>query len=321
MLRLTIFLLALFFLACKNKKSTEEEAGYTYENFSQSFKNASLPFQLSDTLLLKNKDTASIRNTGFSSFIPDSITNKVFGKGIRIKYIPLWKLETPEGDLYYIIKVQSKNKKAAFLVIFNKEEELMGSFPFLIPEDKTSTTHVISIYKSYTISKIISLRQSNNTRAEGKDVYVLDRETKSFVLVMTDPLDERSLELVNPIDTLARLNKLSGDYIKDKKNIVSVRDGRKPNLLTVFIHIEKEINCMGELKGDATITSPTTAVYQQAGDPCVLQLNFSGSSVKLTELEACGSRRGSGCLFEGSYTRKKTTATISAKTKNKKSNK
>ena len=317
MLRLPVFLLFVFFLACNDKKATEEDPGYTYETFASSFKIASLPFQLTDTFLLKNKDTTAIRDKNFSSLIPDSLTRKIFGRGVRIKYIPLWKMETAEGEHYYIIKTETKNKKAAFLLIFDKDEQLSASFPFLIPDDQPATSQVSSIDKVYTISKGILRRQPNNINAEGKDVYVYDRATKSFVLVMTDPLDERSLELLNPIDTLSKSHKQAGDYIKDKKNIVSVRDGRKSNLLTVFIHIEKG-DCSGELKGDATITSPTTAVYQQAGDPCVLQLNFSGSSVKLTELEACGSRRGLGCLFEGSYTRKKAATTNTTKGKNRK---
>src|SRR5687768_17088300 len=114
--RLTIFLLALLFLACKNKKASGDETGYTYEKFANSFKDASLPFQLSDSFLLTNKDTAAIRDPGFSSLIPDSLTNKVFGKGARLKYIPLWKIETADGDRYYIIKTVTNNKKAAFLL-------------------------------------------------------------------------------------------------------------------------------------------------------------------------------------------------------------
>ncbi len=126
---------------------------------------------------------------------------------------------------------------------------------------------------------------------------------------------EIKVVLVNPIDTLTRTHKLAGDYSRDKKNIVSIRDGRKPDLLTVFVHIENGAECVGEVKGDATITSPTTAVYQQPGDPCILQLNFSGSTVKLQELEGCGSRRGQNCAFDGAFTRKKQPTTKPVKKK------
>ncbi len=47
------------------------------------------------------------------------------------------------------------------------------------------------------------------------------------MLIMTDPLDDKPTELINPIDTLPRKNKLSADYTTGKMNLVSIRDGRK----------------------------------------------------------------------------------------------
>jgi hypothetical protein len=281
MVRLSVFLLALVVFACNSSNSPEEKTGYTYEQFASSFKNASLPFHLSDTFLLKNKDTAAI--------LQDSTINRIFGKSNKIKYIPLWKIEAREGVNYFITKVENKNRKAAFLFVFDKENKLTAGFPFLVPDNNPLTTEVSSIDKAFSISRSVFLKQPNDVTAEGKNVYAYDKNLKSFVLVMTDPLDEKNLELVNPIDTLSKLHKLAGDYTSDKRNIVSVRDGRKPNLLTVFIHIEKG-SCTGELKADATITSPTTAICQQAGDPCILRLNFTASKLQLTELEGCGSK-------------------------------
>ena len=310
-----IFLLLACFLACSDKKSAEEESEESYDQFAALFKNASLNFQLSDTLFLKNKDTSSIKGTSFSDLLPDSTLSKIFGKGVRVKNVPLWKIETPEGGHYFIVKTQSPRKKAAFLLIFDKDNQFTASFPFLIPDTDPATTQVSSIDKSFSITRSVFRKQPNEVNAEGKDVYVYDKEAKNFVLVMTDLLDEKSLVLVNPIDTLAKTHKLAGDYSKDKKNIVSIRDGRKRNFLTVFIHIENGTECNGEIKGDATITSPTTAVYQQAGDPCILQLNFNGSKVKLLELEGCGSRRGQNCAFDGEFTRKKQAPAKPAKKK------
>ena len=317
MARLSIFLFTLIFLACSNKKSTGETEAVNYEQFDESFRSASLPFQLSDTFLIRNKDTAAVRGAAFSSLIPDSITSKIFGKGARVKIIPLYKIATADGGHYYIVKTQTPRKKAAFLLIFNKEQEFNASFPFLVPDADDATLQVSSIDKAYSISRSVFLKRPNDVTAEGKDVYVYDKATSNFVLVMTDLLDEKSLELVNPIDTLSKKHKLAGDYSRDKKNIVSIRDGRKPNLLTLFVHIEKGSDCIGEIKGDASIVSPGMAVYQQPGDPCVLQLHFSGSTVRLSEVEGCGSRRGLGCSFDGSFTRKKQAAAKTTKGKSK----
>jgi hypothetical protein len=89
-------------------------------------------------------------------------------------------------------------------------------------------------------------------------------------------------------------------------NLVSVRDGRKPDRISFFIHVEKNNgDCSGELKGEAMLRAPGTAEYRQDGDPCVLKFIFSKSSVTLKEEGGCGSRRGLQCSFNGSFARKK----------------
>ena len=76
-----IYLLMILFLACSDEKQAEEESdGFSYGKFSDAFKTASLPFQLSDTFLINNKDTVTIKGHGFSDFIPDSLTKEIFGK-------------------------------------------------------------------------------------------------------------------------------------------------------------------------------------------------------------------------------------------------
>ena len=307
MRRLTLFLMMSLLWACSNgvPEEDEESSGFKYQAFAESFREATLPFQLSDTLFLKNKDTAAIRNTTFRSLIPDSVSSKIFGEKAKISYIPLWKIEFPKAERYFIVKAVAGQKKAALLLIFNEDDSFGAAFPFLVPDADAGTFQISGIDKAYSVFKTVVKRRSNNVSAEGKDVYVYNKDAAGFTLIMTDPLDDKSLELINPIDTLAKKHKLAGDYTKDKRNIVSIRDGRNDSLLTVFIHIDNGKDCSGEIKGEAQLTSPTTAVYRQAGDPCILQLTFAKSSVRLTELEGCGSRRGLECAFDGSFPRKK----------------
>ncbi|MFM9597287.1 hypothetical protein ACKI1O_49055, partial [Streptomyces scabiei] len=61
-----------------------------------------------------------------------------------------------------------------------------------------------------------------------------------FMVVITDSNeDPQKQQIINPIDTLPRKNKRSGDYVKDKKSYVSLRDGKDPNSYIFFIHFEK----------------------------------------------------------------------------------
>jgi hypothetical protein len=105
---------------------------------------------------------------------------------------------------------------------------------------------------------------------------------------------------------LPRKHKFSADYTNGKMNLVSIRDGRRSDRISFFIHFEKNNGeCTGELKAEATIRSSTMAEYRAPGDPCVLQFRFSNNMVILKEAEACGNHRGLRCLYDGSFTKKK----------------
>lgn len=288
--------------------TTQDSANTSIDlsQFNNKFTTSEVPYVLTDSVLQQNKDTAIIAATFLKPFVADSIITAVFGKGARPKYVALQKFKTDKPETYYLVKATQGNRVAALLLTFNNEQ-FGGLLPFLVPDKDAGTTQVTSIDKAFTISKNIS-RKEDDVVIDGKEVYVYNTNTKSYELIMTDLLDESTAELINPIDTLPKTHKFAGDYIKNKKNIVSVRNGRRPNEVRVFVHFEKDNGeCTGELKGDALIISSNTAVYRQGGDPCVLQFSFASSSVTLKEEEGCGSHRGVKCLFEGTYPLKKET--------------
>jgi hypothetical protein len=297
-----MIVLALF--ACNSKKSSEEGAeGFSYAAFSKLFRVADLPYQISDAEAGNNKDTTVIRSTGFAKFVPDSIKTTLFGKGAKIKYFAVARLKTSKTTDYYIVKATAGNKKMALLLPFTNGK-YAGVFPFLVPDSDPSTSQTSSIDKSNGIIKSISQKKPGGVTAEGRNVYQYDAGSGQFLLILTNPLNNDNTEVVNPIDTFSRKGRFAADYVKDKKNFVSVRDGRTPNQLMVFIHIDKN-DCSGELKGQVLMTSATTAVYRQGGDPCGLTLHFSASSVQITEDGGCGSHRGLDCSFDGTFNRKK----------------
>lgn len=319
--RLVLLMALLAIIGCKDKKQTsetDEAAGaFNYETFANRFTASKLPYALTDTGLLRNKDTAALRIATFSRFVADSVKQKVFGKTSNIRFIPLAKIEVPKGESYFITKAIGPNSKAALVSVFDKEKNYAATFPLLVPDADEATSQSSIIDKTYTISRNVARKRKDDVTIEGKDVYVYNNDAKTFTLIMTDILDERAQEVINPIDTFARRHKFSGDYVKDKKNIVSIRDGRNPNELLAFVHFEKEeTNCTGELKGGLLLTSGTTAVYRQGGDPCVLEFKFTPGGVTLREAEGCGSHRGFNCVFNGMYPRKKEAKTKTSSKKN-----
>ncbi|MEI9946663.1 MAG: hypothetical protein WDN26_20875 [Chitinophagaceae bacterium] len=303
---LFIFLTTLL-IGCKSKKkaSLAGEDPVEVTDFIDFFPAVKLPYAITDTSLLKkDKDSLLISYKVFTQFVPDSVISKVFGKGIKPKIYPMGKVEGEET--YLFAKAVAGAKRTAFVITFDGKDNLITAMPFLTPDQNSATQQTASLDSRYTLYKNMSRKNSDGTTSEGKDVYVLNSDAKNFTLIMTDALDDKITELINPIDTFSRKQKNAADYGSGKMNIVSIRDGRKKGLLTFFIHFEKSNGaCTGELKGDAIIKSATQAEYREAGDPCSLQFTFTSSGVTLKEIEGCGSRRGLRCSFDGFYPRKK----------------
>ncbi len=301
----------VFLVGCNNHTNDElEENGFSYKKFSALFPPVQSSYEITDADLLGNKDTTVIRSSKFAALIPDSIKTKLFGKNSRVKYIALAQLKASKNTNYYVVKAISGSKRAALLLPFTNDQ-LQAAFPFLVPDNDGSTTQQSSIDKSNAITKSVSQKKKNGDVAEGRNVYQYIPEAKQFSLVLTNPLNPHQ-EIINPIDTLPRKNKFSGDYNKDKKNIVSIRDGRSSKEYMVFMHIE-DGDCSGEIKGTILLTSSTTAAYRQGGDPCSVNFQFSSNSVTVKEEGGCGSRRGLDCSFDGTYKRKKAVKTKTLK--------
>jgi hypothetical protein len=253
----------------------------------------------------KTGDSLLIAHKLLGQFIPDTAFNRLFGKADKPKIYPLSRVSGSGDGTYLFVKDLSADRKSIILLCFDKKNKFITGMPVLVPDANPATQQLFSIDKHLTISKNITRKNGDGTINDGKDVYVLNEPSRSFMLIMTDALDAQKVEVINPIESLARKNKYSGDYVRDKWNLVSIRDDKKPGRLNFFVHFEKKNNCTGELRGEASFTSGNVAVHRSGGDFCVLQLRFTSSSVTIAEMEGCGSHRGIECVFEGTFPKKK----------------
>lgn len=295
--------------SCKGKKkiSLSGEDPVEVSDFIEFFQPLNLPVQFSDSSLAKKeKDSLLISYKIFTQFVPDSVLRKVFAKGVKPKIYALGKAVVPKAEQYLFVKTLSADKRAYFLLAFDEKEQFIAGMPLLRPDKQSSTSQSAILDRKYTITQTMARKNRDGTISEGKDVYVLNVAARNFMLIMTEALEDKITELINPIDTLPRKHKWSADYANGKMNLVSVRDGRKNDRISFFIHFEKDNGaCTGELKGEALIKSSNTAEYKEEGDPCRLKFIFSSNAVTLKEEEGCGSRRGLKCSFDGSFARKK----------------
>lgn len=300
-----LFLFLLFSMGCKSPEPTSltGDEPVSFKVFSELFPDLELPLSVADTSFSKKeKDSAAIAPKLLVQYVPDSIQHRLFGKS-KPKVFPLGKLK---GDITYLfLKSVAGDKKAAWVFAFDKKEKLVASMNFIQPDNHANTQQVSLFDRKGAIYKNITRRNTDGTISEGKDVYSFDASIPGFGLVFTDALDDKQPELINPIDTFARKHKFSADYGTGKNNIVSFRDGRKPDRLDFFLHFEKGNDCTGELKGEAILKTATTAEYRQSGDPCAMLFTFTANGVTVRELEGCAAHRSLRCSFNGSFAKKK----------------
>ena len=310
MIRYLAFLMIIGYLCsgCGNKKKPSLSGTDKVEvsDFIESFELIKPPYEVRDTSLnRKVSDSLLISNIVFNQFVPDSVLSMVVGKNAKPK-IYLGKRVEIETETYLFPKIIAGNKKAVIVLCFDSENKLKAWLPLLVPDANPATTQVSGLDKKNTFYRNISLKKPDGSTAEGREAYSYYQETGQFNLIAEDPLDDRVTEVINPIDTLQKKIKFSADYLKDKMNLVSIRDHTETGKLNFFIHIERNNGeCTGELKGTANFTSASVAVYRQRGDACSLQFNFSSSSVTVKEVDACGAHRQLKCSFDGSFPRKK----------------
>lgn len=319
---LTFVLLLL--AGCKDKKviSLAGDEPVAAKDFVAFFQPLKLPFYYADSSLRKTgkeNDSLLISYKVFTGVVNDTVLSKIYGKEAKPKIYAMGRTTGLNGEAYLVIKTEHAGKKAIVILGFDKENNFAASLTTLRPDQDAATSQAMNIDRRHTISKIVSRKNKDGTVSDGKDVYAFNADSKLFYLVLTEALDDKPTELINPIDTLPKTHKWSADYGSGKMNLVSVRDGHRNNEITFFIHFDRNNSqCTGELKGEAIITSATTAEYRKDGDPCKLKFIFSSSSVTLKEIEGCGSYRPLKCSFDGSFARKKTPKAATAKSAKKK---
>ena len=187
MVRAGLILLCIVSLACNNGKKNDNESEFDYDEFSGSFKVVNT-YSISDTALLRNKDTTTIRSQVFSQFLSDSLKTRIFGKASKPKYVALAQVKAEGNTQFYFVRGSNGNKRSVLLYVFD-DGAFSTVFPFLIPDTDPGTSQISSVDRSFSIIKAISQKQP---AAEGKDVYEYDASIKNFTLILTDPLNKKN---------------------------------------------------------------------------------------------------------------------------------
>jgi hypothetical protein len=294
--------------SCKQKKvSLAGDAPVSLTDLISAFPEAKLPFLVQDTMLdSKALDSLPIAAKLVHQYIPDSVFAGDFPKGGKTKFHALGKVRVPDKETYLFLKAVGGGHETVYLLCFDEKPQFRAAMALLPLSPVSNGFAEGGMDRRYSIIHNRFRRGADGQYQYRKNVQVYNA-TGTFNLILTESNETvQSREVYNPLDTLPRKHKLSGDYVKDKSNMVSIRDARRNNRIAFFIHFDNNGGeCTGELKGEADLVKPNVAIYQDMGDHCELEMIFSGNAVTIRELQGCGNHRGIKCFFEGSYPRRK----------------
>lgn len=298
-------LLICLVVSCGDKKNPlSGDAPVDANDFLAAFPDIKSTSTVYDTSLLRLGDTTIISRAVLTQFVPDSAVKSVAGNTKVIK--PVFKIKTGD-ETYLLVKFQDGRKAGLDVFVLDNKNKFLGGKALVNNNSSDGYLHSVSINKEPTFTIAREKVTKENQLLYTRTGYAFNKDA-GFTVVVNDTNEDtrRQDSIINPIDTFARRNKFSGDYVKDKKNFISIRDGKNPNSYAFFVHFVKNNGeCAGELKGEMTIKSENTAQYIAGGDPCVINFRFSGSQIQMKEEGSCGNHRDIKCFFEDTYTKKK----------------
>ncbi len=306
---LVLISLAFCLSACHTKHSKDVNGDpQTFDDFKSLFKASSVPFKLAaDSLAGKQPDSLALKPAVVARFLSDTIGNQAFGATGKRRYFPLYYFKTGEMDKtiqYLVVKVTSAAISRAYLCLMNRKGVYMNS----LPVGKVSATEAQTQY--FSIDNKSTIRVATEEKVDGqiaqKEEVFAAYPDGHVSLILTNSSGPISPEKAfNPIDTLPRKHKLSGDYAAGNSGVISIRDGKDAKSFLFFISFSKDKgSCVGELNGIGTFTGANKGEYKDKSSSCGITFHFSAGSVNIKEEGGCGAYRGIKCFFDGVYVKK-----------------
>lgn len=307
--RVLPFLVMAFIFSCKEKKvDFSGNVTVNEKDFIAAFHEMNLPTTINDTNIKKHIDSLKFGKKLVAQFIPDSILTKAMNATDKTTINPVGKIEK-EKETYLLFNFSNNKKNDLIACVFDDKKKFVTYKPLFSNNTNDGYRHYVSITKEPTF--IIAKEKMDNIKQQLKYTkigWAYTESTKDFIAVVneTNEDEKRNNTIIDPIDTLPKKQKFSGNYVLNERNFITIRDGKKPNTYLFFLHIEKENGtCVGELKGEMTMKTEHEGIFTESGDPCIMDFIFSNNSISVKEQGSCGNYRNIKCYFDDSYQKKK----------------
>ncbi|HMP94096.1 MAG TPA: hypothetical protein PKD90_14530 [Phnomibacter sp.] len=293
-------------VACggKTKKSLNKaDADLEAEDFVNFFEPLQLPYNASASLLqAAGPDSLRIDNTVFAKFMGDTVLSKLHGTEKPAIYA-VGSISNPKAETYILYRT-SGQQKGLYVSALNEQGKPTAHMLLMGTKGVTKQVNTVGIDSKFNITLTDEYKAPDGSTSSYHAVYAYVQPGQ-FLEIMNDGLKQgEEMPIINPIDTLPATRPHTGDYAANARNFISIRDGKDDKRIAIFLNMDKQPDCVAEIKGEAVWITRDSALYESKDDPCKLGLKFKGNSITITETGTCGSRRPGGCSFNASYTRK-----------------
>ncbi|WP_143305229.1 hypothetical protein [Chitinophaga vietnamensis] len=307
MKRYLLLLLAIgVFAACKSKKKGHGgDEPMTFEDFQESFTAGNLPYKLpADSLQQKLADSLTLDTADIRHFLTDTLTRGDFSKNEKVRFWPLQRMNGSAVN-YMVVKAAGRSATVGYLCMLDKKNKFLKRFRVAATGSNDGTLTSLSI-DTKNVVKLTTETQSATNRATLREDFFMVNNDGSMTLIMTNSSGpSQPGQLFNPIDTLPRKHKFSGDYTAGDMSLVSIRDGEDAKSFQFFITFSKNNGeCKGELSGKGHYLAGNRGEYKDKESSCGISFQFSSGRVNIREIGGCGAYRGIKCFFEGGFVKK-----------------
>lgn len=304
MSRILILALVIGMLgACKSKPKNvnDEDRVLTFADFRDFFPEAALPYRLNADSLQRLPDSLALKAKVAKQFLPDTLAAGIFKAADKPKFFPRGYMRI--NDLQFlVVEGATKAASAAWIMVYDKRDTFLTRHLIARTGGRTTVGTVLDTRYNFRITT--ETKRGPGQVSTREDVYSAGIDGQ-LSLILTNSNEPTNPTLYNPIDTLPRKHKFSGNFGTGEMNLVAIRDGETPQEFLFYIHFSRDKGaCTGELDGVGRFTGSNTGQFRDKGSSCILEFKFSSNKVTISETN-CGAYRGITCMFEGSYPRKK----------------
>src|ERR1700722_10363983 len=140
---LLLIALPVLLFSCKGKKLSlaVNDEKVNIPDFLELVHPLKLPYEVTDTILRrKEADATLISYKLFTRLVPDSILTRLFGKDQRPRIYAIGKIKVPDAESYLFVKGTTKERRALYLLCFDKKNHFAAAKPILYSDNETGVS-------------------------------------------------------------------------------------------------------------------------------------------------------------------------------------